>query len=231
METNSTSSNSLSLFSKFDDGREISVIDMMSDLGADDYRTRVSMPVHGFPEEPFQLYDAEVDDSFLAETTPSLDPTPRRRRAIAQPVRLDNNVRVACYLYSQTKACTSRWQGHTARLCYFLPQNWSPAYKFTVFEDSYIVRIDDDVDLVASTDSSESTQQYHLARPLHTRKCYFKGGEELAEFELVWPMNLDRMLLDTVHRACDTVHPGAKRKPRHTWSITTVHHKLQKLDL
>ena len=71
----------------------------------------------------------------------------------------------------------------------------------------------------------------HLARPLHTRRHTAESGEELAEFELVWPMPVDRQLLETVQRACETVHPGAKRKPRHALSLSTVHLKLQKLDL
>ena len=145
---------------------------------------------------------------------------------------LDDCPRVVCYLYQHTQAgSTSSWQGHAARLCYFLPEHWSPAYKFTVFEDSYVVSFDEDVVPSDGADLSDSTQQMHLARPLHTRRHTAESGEELAEFELVWPMPVDRQLLETVQRACETVHPGAKRKPRHALSLSTVHLKLQKLDL
>ena len=171
--------------------------------------------------------EAEVDDLFLAETTPSLEvATPRQRRAVAQPLRLDSQPHVVCYLYQHTVAgSSSSWQGHAARLCFFLPENWSPAYKFTVFEDSYVVQFDED------TVSSDGTEPFHLARPLHTRRHAREGGEDLAEFELVWPMPVDRIFLDAVQRACETVVPGAKRKPRHALSLSTVHLKLQKLYL
>lgn len=56
-----------------------------------------------------------------------------------------------CYEYPQPLAAPDPGGGTTrphrpaareailARLCYFLPQNWSSSYRFTVFEDSYIV--------------------------------------------------------------------------------------------
>jgi hypothetical protein len=83
--------------------------------------------------------ELDVDDDFLADTSPALDPSPRQRRAVAQPLRLEENPRVICYQYQHTTQ-TSRWQGRRATLHYFLPESWSPGYKFTVFEDSYILR-------------------------------------------------------------------------------------------
>eukprot|EP00966_Prymnesium_polylepis_P083634 1936996-Prymnesium_polylepis.1 len=184
---------------------------------------------------PSDVGDAEVDDLFLAETTPSLEPlAPRQRRAVAQPLRLENNSHVLCYLYQHTQAgSSSSWQGHTARLCYFLPENWSPAYRYSVFEESFVVCFEEDFLPPDGADQcgGDGAPQLYLARPLHTRRQAANGGEELAEFELVWPMPLDRTLLDTVQRACDVVHPGAKRKPRHALSLSSVHQKLQKLDL
>jgi len=180
-----------------------------------------------------ELDEADVDDQFLADTTPSFDPTiPRQRRAVAQPLRLENNPRVICYLHQHTQSGSScSWHGHEARLCYFLPESWSPAYKFTVFEDSYIVQFDEDVEATYAAELSNSGKQFHLARPFHTKKNTLDGGGQLAEFEMVWPVPVDRMLLDAVQRACESVHPGAKRKPRHALSLSTVHLKMQKLDL
>jgi len=68
---------------------------------------------------------------------------------------------------------------------------------------------------------------YHLARPLH-------GARERPEFELVWPIELDRSLLETIEASCDRVVPGAKRKPGglpQPLSLHSVHLKLQRLDV
>ena len=42
-------------------------------------------------------------------------------------------------------------------------------------------------------------------------------------------MELDATLLDAVAAACERVQPGAKRKPQHALSLSTVHLKLQRL--
>ena len=176
--------------------------------------------------------DIELDDTFLAQTSPALvEKGPRQRRAVAQPVRLDSNPRVICYQYQHTQA-QARWQGYTAMLQYFLPEGWSPAYKYSVFEDSYVLRFDDGfvVPHDSLTEMDSAQQQFYLARPLHTKRTN-DAHQSLAEFELVWPMQLDRVLLDTVHRECGVVHLGSKRKPQHALSLSTVHLKLQRLDL
>ena len=89
-----------------------------------------------------------------ASWSPFQQPQPRTRRAIAVPVRLDASVHAICYRYAQGRAAAGdgRWQGRTAHLHYFLPENWSPSYKFTVFEDSYILSL-------APTDEEMQQQQ------------------------------------------------------------------------
>ena len=89
-----------------------------------------------------------------ASWSPFQQPQPRTRRAIAVPVRLDASMHAICYRYAQGRAAAGdgRWQGRTAHLHYFLPENWSPSYKFTVFEDSYILSL-------APTDEEMQQQQ------------------------------------------------------------------------
>ena len=160
-----------------------------------------------------------MSDPTIAEVTP------RQRRAVAAPQRLESGPEVLCHTYSQARDFGQRWQGRAARLCYFLPENWSPSYKFTVFEDSYVLQfIPTTVDGLAAT----SPLQYHLARP--TQAAMSTDGSQLAEFELVWPVPLDVTLMDAVQHACDRVKPGTKRKP-HDTSMSAVHLKLRKLGL
>ena len=110
---------------------------------------------------------------------------PRGRRAVAQPSRLEDSRRVVCYLYQHTLLESSSWKGHAARLCFFLPENWSPSYRFTVFEDSYVVCLDHGGG--SSLDDAAAMQtaaRYHLARPLHSRRPTADGAEPLPEFEV-----------------------------------------------
>jgi len=161
-------------------------------------------------------------------------PSPRaqRRRAQAQPVRLHASG-VLCYPYLQGSRVLSaaaedgRWQGRTAHLHYFLPENWSPSYKFTVFEDSYVLSF------ARAADEPWPPTAYHLARPLHGVQAPEGGAPALPEFELVWPVELDPALLESIEATCDRVVPGAKRKPQEPQplSLHNVHLKLQKLDL
>jgi len=201
--------------------------------------------------------------------------TPSRRRAVVQPHRLDPTEHcVLCYSYAQQPPRPrpgaaeggQRWQGQRARLHYYLPENWSSSYKFTVFEDSYILSFVDPADallpdahqLHAAASSASAVPDamsvrmmagddelpppppparadaarghlagggFHLARPLHGAH-----GSGVGEFELVWPVELDRALLEAVEAACDRVVPGAKRKPQ-TVGLQSVHLKLQKLGL
>ena len=162
-----------------------------------------------------------------AGTPPSVPASPRqRRRAQAQPMRLHASPPVCCYRYEQGRPAAEladgRWQGSAAYLHYFLPENWSPSYKFTVFEDSYVLSF-----ARAAGDPPWPPTAYHLARPLH-------GARERPEFELVWPIELDRSLLETIEASCDRVVPGAKRKPGglpQPLSLHSVHLKLQRLEM
>ena len=179
--------------------------------------------------------DLDVDDEFLQETATARVVTSKQRRAVSPPLHLEGNPRVICYPYHDAVGAGSRFrQGNTARLQYFLPASWSPAYKFTVFEDSYILSFEKDIVVPldcsnAETPFSDSLLRYHLARPLHTMRG--DSAHSLAEFELVWPMQLDHVLLDAVQRECEAVYPGVKRKAQHSLAFSTVHLKLQKLDL
>lgn len=148
------------------------------------------------------------------------------RRATAQPLRLDSTPHVLCYRYAQGRATTdSKWQGRRAHLHYFLPENWSPSYKFTVFEDSYVLSFE------RGGDEPPSAPQYHLARPMSGARGEQGGAPAPSEFELVWPMHLDRPLLEAVECACDRVVLGAKRRKEPVFNLNAVHLKLQKLDL
>ena len=168
-------------------------------------------------------YDAMHEPVAVAEPA-----TPRQRRALAQPQRLEGGLDVLCHTYSQVRDVSVRWQGRTgqgcaARLCYFLPENWSPSYKYTIFEDSYVLQF-------APTGSADATGalQYHLAR--QTQQATSADGSRLAEFELVWPVPLDVTLMEAVQHACERLKPGTKRKP-HDTSMSAVHQKLRKLGL
>jgi hypothetical protein len=199
--------------------------------------------------------DADTELSPIAHARP-------RRRAVAQPQRLDALPPALCYKYEQGRAAAGagRWQGRKAHLRYYLPENWSPSYRFTVFEDSYILSIARD--LTASAEPSHgagspalerppptwlapvnleppqppsplpsSAHAYHLARPLHSGAATSGGGAPAAaEFELVWPVEVDQALLEAVEAACDRVVPGAKRKPHGAIpNLNGVNLKMQKL--
>ena len=104
-----------------------------------------------------------------------------------------------------------------------------------------------------------ATYAYHLARPLSGARPSSRGaqgqddarsGHHLRQdgrgdssatmtpqqqgaqyFELVWPRELDRAILEEVEAACDRVVPGAKRKPHAAFSLSGVNLKLQKVTL
>ena len=112
--------------------------------------------------------------------------TPRQRRALAQPQRLEEGLDVLCHTYSQVRDVGVRWQGRTgqgsaARLCYFLPENWSPSYKYTIFEDSYVLQFAPTGG--ADGGAASSSLHYHLAR--QTQQTTSADGSRFAEFELV----------------------------------------------
>ena len=180
--------------------------------------------------------------------------SPRRApRAVAQPQRIES-AEVLCYRYSQgtlrspgpqrppslplreepsagPSADGTPWQGRAARIRYFLPENWSPSYKVTVFEDSYVLSFTS----AAAGEPWTAPGLYHLARPLHGGQLA-GGTASTAEFELVWPNCLDASLLESIEAACDRVVPGAKRKqqaPPLSLSLNSgqLLQKLQRLDL
>ena len=184
-----------------------------------------------------QQHDVPSQGPSTAAAMLPQEPSPRpRRRAIAQPIRLDASTPVLCYRYAQGRAPTGdgRWQGRHAHLHYYLPEHWSSSYRWSVFEDSFVLSFSP----AAAATPSELTAQaqtlpppppvratFHLARPLHEGM----GGTQ--EFELVWPQELDPALLEEIEAACERAVPiGAKRKPPSV-SMQGVHLKLQKLDL
>ena len=179
-----------------------------------------------------ELLDEPISSAPQLPLVLGVPPTPRQqRRAQAQPLRLDAMPPVCCYRYAQgrpaAEAADERWQGHAAHLHYFLPENWSPSYKFTVFEDSYVLSF------VRPSSEPWLPTAYHLARPLHGERAT-AGAPERPEFELVWPIELDASLLEMVEAACDRVVPGAKRKPGglpQPLSLHSVHLKLQRLEM
>ena len=168
-----------------------------------------------------------------------------RCRAVAQPTRLDSSVAVLCYKYEQGRpepaqlaaGSTGRWQGIPAHMHYYLPENWSPSYKFTVFEDSYVLSIARGADADSAASHTPPTfgqpflsAAYYLARSLHGAPGS-GSGESVREFELVWPVELDETLLSAVSSACDRVVPGAKRKPHGAVSLSGVNLKLQRMNV
>ena len=242
--------------------------------------------------------DTEASDpsTFSPPTSTSHLVRPRRR-AVAQPLRLDSSPPVVCYKYEQGRpssaAAGGRWQGRRAHLHYYLPENWSPSYKFTVFEDSYILALPREAGphaaapapsvaapgaelrpLRAGAQPPAAPQPaaapplaallgapprtpppiqslapqsfepppplapppsaacaFHLARPLHGAGGGRGGAPGAAEFEIVWPVEVDQALLDAVEAACDRVVPGAKRKPHAAISLNGVNLKLQRLEM
>ena len=196
----------------------------------------------------------EDDSGFEADVEADPVPTPRpRNRAVAQPLRLDSSLSVVCYKYEQGRpdpaqitasSSSGRWQGRRAHMHYYLPENWSPSYKFTVFEDSYILSIARDAEAYSPERFAPSqppfppppphaaSAAYHLARPLHgALSSGSSASPAQAEFELVWPVELDDTLLDAVESACDRVVLGAKRKPHSAISLNGVNLKLQRMNV
>lgn len=200
---------------------------MNDDLPMDDDAPEGGPSSAAFDQHQSLQANASSSSSIAATSAVMLSPRPQRR-AQAQPVRLNVSQTVRCYRYSQGRpaadATDDRWQARAAHLHYFLPESWSPSYKFTVFEDSYVLSF--------APGEGESCE-YFLARPLHGALTP-TGVAESLEFELVWPIELDRALVETVEAACDRVVPGVKRKPAgltQTLSLHSVHLKLQRLEM
>mmetsp|Transcript_37064 Transcript_37064/g.61355 ORF Transcript_37064/g.61355 Transcript_37064/m.61355 type:complete len:188 (-) Transcript_37064:95-658(-) len=148
----------------------------------------------------------------------------RQKRAVSQPLVLNSNSYIICHSYPERRAgVASGSSTNTARLCYYLPDNWSAAYKYSVFEGSYVVSL---TACDGGLPAGAMHPLYHLARPLPAQDdpCHLRA------FELVWPNPLDRAFLDAVQQACDRVQPGTKRKS-HDPVISNVHLKLRKLTM
>ena len=115
-----------------------------------------------------------------------------------------------------------------AQVCYYLPESWAPAYRFTVFEASYIVSFAPEG--VAST----SDAPFFLARKLTPDSLADEARNAnvrtRAELELIWPVELDATLLNAVHRACSLVETGSKRKHESEPLMQSVE-KLQRLSV
>ena len=148
----------------------------------------------------------------------------RRKVELARPLQLDGETTVLCHTYPLDADRSESPVPGKAHLCFFLPHNWAASYKFTVFEGSYIVAF--------FSSRGEASTNLYLARPLETNKvtAQVDAALPLPEFELVWPIPLDRALLDAVRHACERTQLGCKRKP-HDPSLSSVHQKLRRLGL
>lgn len=111
----------------------------------------------------------------------------------------------------------------------FLPAGWCAAYKFTIFEDSYLVSF---VEVDMQGRQTREDAALHLARyaaahrqppPLagdtasgvHAHACSQGWLSSLPRFELVWPLAMDAEFIRTVDQAFYTaaLRPrAAKRK-------------------
>lgn len=78
----------------------------------------------------------------------------------------------------------------------FLPPGWSPAYKFTVFEDAFLVLF---VELDTRGVLVREDDGFHLARPVAAPRASAAIAATidaarphgLPAFELVWPLKMD----------------------------------------
>ena len=182
-----------------------------------------------------------MDDAMDEEEARPLVPTPRQKRPL--PHKFDGGqMRVVCHNFPSAASGSDRQPGRAAQLCFFLPHNWSASYKFTVFENSYIVAFP-----AAGEMQDRPATEFHLARPVEARSQLTVGGvvsrfieggvsPPFPEFELVWPIQLDRTLLDAVRLACERTQLGCKRKPHEQTCLesdeySTVNLKLRKLGL
>ena len=109
-----------------------------------------------------------------------------------------------------------------AWLHYFLPEHWSPSYKFTVFEDSYVLSF---------APPGGPPSEFHLARPTSGSLSADSNASALPEFELVWPVQLDGALLTAITQASERTQPGSKRRPHDAGAISMIHHKLRRLSV
>ena len=173
----------------------------------------------------------EDDEPALGEEGELLAST-RQKRTFARPLLLDSSVCVLCHEYKRERhqgGPSSQYRSEAARsaqLCYFLPENWSASYQFTVFEGSYILAF-----LPAETGAAEHGPQFHLARPLHAVSSPCDTASSLPEFELVWPLQLDNALIEAVQHVCGRAAAAGNKRKAHEpeSSLAAVHVKLRKL--
>lgn len=165
---------------------------------------------------------------------PPLKPM-RLKRSLTRPSSFEHEFRiVSCQPYTQqyrsaTDALADEPSALRAQILYYLPENWSASYRFTVFEGSYVVC---SPPCSADKQAGESSDVvFRLARPTGGwtgASAVRQSG--LPQFEMVWPVPLDQMLLDAIREACQQTQSRAKRKP-HELPMSTVHQKLRKLSM
>ena len=113
-----------------------------------------------------------------------------------------------------------------AQLVYYLPENWSASYRFTVFEGSYVI--------LGESTLHDAAPEFRLARPVSGwAQPSAAAPDSMPEFELVWPVSLDRPLLDAAARACRQAQSRAKRKTHElpTSASSEMHMKLRRLSM
>ena len=167
---------------------------------------------------------AEQAEMLVVDDNP---PPARPRRALAHPFCFESPLEVRCHLYSlgaksAYAAPVAKDAPTRAWLHYFLPEHWSPSYKFTVFEDSYVLSF---------APPGGPPSEFHLARPTSGSLSADSNASALPEFELVWPVQLDGALLTAITQASERTQPGSKRRPHDAGAISMIHHKLRRLSV
>jgi hypothetical protein len=123
----------------------------------------------------------------------------------------------------------------------FLPPGWSPAYKFTVFEDAFLVLF---VEIDENGVPAREDDGFHLARPHTERGAHARnsgaaclcGPPGLPTFELVWPLKMDvaftRQVAHTFAQQLPVrSRPGKRKECEQPVGelASEVGHKLQRL--
>lgn len=142
----------------------------------------------------------------------------------------------SCLPYYPTKGCAQ-----PAIVKHFLPLGWSPEYKFTVFEDAFLVIF---IEVDSNGVQIREDDGFHLARPvLETRAAtlaasgvYGASFARLPAFELVWPLKMDNAFTRQVTHAFSELavrQRPCKRKDsgRASELALEVGYKLRKLSM
>lgn len=123
----------------------------------------------------------------------------------------------------------------------FLPSGWSPAYKFTVFEDAFLVLF---IDFDASGMPIREDDGFHLARPVAAPRTAAAAAlalpaaahpHQLPTFELVWPLKMDSEFTRQVAHAFAELTQGRRPDKRKASELrmgeltSEVGHKLRRL--